>query len=78
MARNQRITTLIIGCPRWYLWCLRWWPANAGAAASIATKNKSRIFFIFLLPYFILPVARPWPFGEVGAAMKYNQVPDKE
>jgi hypothetical protein len=45
MARNHgRIT--IIGCPPWYLWCLRWWPANAGAAARKAANNKTKIFFI--------------------------------
>jgi hypothetical protein len=47
-ARNHRIT-MIGRSPLWYLWCLRWWPANAGEAADItstAANNKTKIFFI--------------------------------
>jgi len=46
MARDHRRIT-ITGPPPWCLWCLRWWLANAGEAASTAANNKTRIFFIF-------------------------------
>ena len=76
MARNHRIT-MTGRSPLWYLWCLRWWLANAGVAADItstAANNKSKDLLHFCSSNSsLMDLSRDFHFGFLAQRLKHGR-----